>query len=958
MDSTKLTPKEIRNIRKQQLAEIREKEKLDAPIYKEITSTQAILPVRDIMDGIVITRDDRYVKILEFLPINFAYMNAEMQNRIISDFMGMLHTEQFDIQIKTISKKADVERIINTVREYFNKEKDFQRKKMLLAYMKLMRKTALSVGISRRFFIIIQTHPTMINGGMDFATIRADLNSAAGQIRADMEQCGNIFCGDLDQDWSLYELFYQLLNRTRSETVPFSTHATEILQKYSDAVDGGELPPINANEFFAPDWIDFEHPKHIATDDTFYTYAYIPSNGYNTEVYAGWTSMFVNAFEGVDMDIFFRKVPREEVVGKIGMSVKLERANAGESHDTDADYYSRLDTISSAEYMMRGLSDGNDFYYISTLITVSASSIEEMEWKYNELEKRAKASGLSLRRAVFKMEQCFNSTLPICLLDKDIEKKSRRNALTPGAASLYPFISYEMQDPDGIMVGCNKANSSLVTIDMFDTRIHPNANAVILGSSGYGKTFTAQLFALRLSLMDVQTFVIAPLKGVEDYMGGCTAVNGQFVSMDPSSSNAINIMDIRLPDDTDLIEMEGGITVSYLTRKVHTIKTFMNLVVKDLTQEEEQLIDACLYSLYGRFGITNDNSSIVDSITHAYKRMPLLGDLYLEMESEPVLKRVRNILKPLIVGSLSCYNQPTNVNLDSKYVVFDFNGLKGDILVMSMFIALDFVWSKIKEDRKKRKAVLIDECWKLIGTDSNQRAAEDVVEIFRTIRAYGGSAFAMTQDVSQFFEYENGKYGKAVIGNADTKIIMHLNPNEAYKLQEAVQLTDSEIQSVIKLQRGNGLVATSNSKLFVEFLASEYERKAISTDAASFYRMAKEAQTSELMSKFMGNSVSELDAELAYEIERLEEEREAREGAQPAEEEEDTPTDSTPTVMEWSLGDDASADRFDDFDRKAAAANNPVLDLQNGFLPDSDEDILDADAFAGTDFVIGDDAFN
>ena len=119
------------------------------------------------------------------------------------------------------------------------------------------------------------------------------------------------------------------------------------------------------------------------------------------------------------------------------------------------------------------------------------------------------------------------------------------------------LISYEMQDPEGIMVGTNKHNNSLVSIDMFDTTAHPNANAVIIGATGSGKTFTAQLFALRLSLMNVQTFVIAPLKGREDYMGGCNAVGGQFVSMDPSAYNNINIMDIRVPDDEDLMRMEG-----------------------------------------------------------------------------------------------------------------------------------------------------------------------------------------------------------------------------------------------------------------------------------------------------------------------------------------------------------------------------------------------------------------
>lgn len=198
-----------------------------------------------------------------------------------------------------------------------------------------------------------------------------------------------------------------------------------------------------------------------------------------------------------------------------------------------------------------------------------------------------------------------------------------------------------------------------------------------------------------------------------------------------------------------------------------------------------------------------------------------------------------DILNPLIRGSMACYNRPTNVDLKAKYIVFDFNGMKGPTLTMSMFVVLDFVWTKIKEDRAKRKAVFIDECWKLIGTDSNEMAAEDVVEIFRTIRAYGGSAFAMTQDISQFYEYKGGKYGKAVIGNADTKIIMHLIPSEAKALQAAIQLTDSEMENVSNLGRGQGLVCSGAAKLFVDFIAAPYEKQEITTDAKSFYLQEK-----------------------------------------------------------------------------------------------------------------------
>lgn len=405
-------------------------------------------------------------------------------------------------------------------------------------------------------------------------------------------------------------------------------------------------------------------------------------------------------------------------------------------------------------------------------------------------------------KKIFAAADCVARCARTRWSDVDMPGKSHRNLLTSGVASCYPFISFEMQDPGGVMVGTNHVNNSLVTIDMFDTRAHANANAVILGSSGYGKTFTAQLFALRLSEMDTQVFIISPLKGLEDYGGGCKAVNGQFVSMDPSSDNNINIMDIRAPDDEDAKLLDDyEASGSFLTKKIHTILSFLHLVVRNMTQEEEQLIDGCLYATYAKFGITRDNNSIYDKDGN-YKVMPLLEDLQEEMRKNPELHTVCNILNPLINGSMACFNHHTNVDLDSKYIVFDFNGMKGSLLTMSMFVVLDFVWTKIKEDRTQRKAVFIDECWKLIGTDSNEQAAEDVVEIFRTIRAYGGSAFAMTQDISQFYEYKGGKYGKAIIGNADTKIIMHLIPSEAKALQEAIQLTSVEMEAVSSLPRG------------------------------------------------------------------------------------------------------------------------------------------------------------
>jgi len=154
-----------------------------------------------------------------------------------------------------------------------------------------------------------------------------------------------------------------------------------------------------------------------------------------------------------------------------------------------------------------------------------------------------------------------------------------------------------------------------------------------------------------------------------------------------------------------------------------------------MTQEEEHLKDTSLYKVQARFGITNDNDTIFDWENGGYKKMRLLEDEQTEMQNVLETHSIGNILNPLIGGATACYDHHRNVDGKAKYIVFDFNGVKAPALARSMLVVIDLVWRKIKDDRAKRKAVFIEESWKVIGTDSNEMAAEDVVEIFRTNRA-------------------------------------------------------------------------------------------------------------------------------------------------------------------------------------------------------------------------------
>lgn len=331
----------------------------------------------------------------------------------------------------------------------------------------------------------------------------------------------------------------------------YDVHAREVFLKYEKAVveQGlGSMPIITAPETIAPNWMDFSHYNYAVIDDKFYTFAYISDTGYEKNVTAGWLNQFINSGEGVDVEIFLDRHTRDEVYSKIGFNVKQKRAKSLDSHDTDSDFHEIQNAIGAGSYLLDGLAAGEDLFYASVLFTITADDLTELERRFHEFEKNAKGSGYKVVRCDFRMQEAFMSSLPTCSLEKQLYKHSKRNVLTSGASSFYPFVSFEMQDPNGIMIGTNTANNSLVIIDVMDRNIHRNSNGAILGTSGSGKTFTSHLFALRFRMRRIQTFILAPVKGERDYGNGCYRVGGQFVSMSPGSPNHINIMDIHAPD--------------------------------------------------------------------------------------------------------------------------------------------------------------------------------------------------------------------------------------------------------------------------------------------------------------------------------------------------------------------------------------------------------------------------
>ena len=608
------------------------------------------------------------------------------------------------------------------------------------------------------------------------------------------------------------------------------------------------VPEIPVTEFLAPRGIDLTHRNYILMDGRYYTVLYIRGNGYPSRVRAGWMSALINAGEGIDIDIHLRREIRSKAIDKVAQRIRLNRTKLKGMQDTSTDYEELHNSIQAGYFIKNGIANYNeDLFFLSVFVTVSAQTYEELLWRKRQMTDMLKSMDMQVSECSFQQEAAFRSVLPLLQMDPGLEKKSRRNALTSGAASAYPFCSYEMSDDNGVLLGVNRGNNSLCIVDFFNTKVHKNANLVLLGTSGAGKTFTMQLLALRMRMRGIQSFIVAPIKGHE-FRRACNHIGGEFIKIAPGSPHCINIMEIRQvtsPEMELIDEIAYGEMDSLLARKIQQLMTFFGLLIPDMTNEEEQMLDEALIKTYQDCGITHDNDSVYEDARTdppRMKKMPILGDLHKHLLENPMTQRLAAIVSRFVTGSAQSFNRQTNVDLSNKYIVLDLSELKGKLLPVGMFIALDYVWDQIKADRTQRKAIFIDEIWQLIGASSTRLAAEFCLEIFKVIRGFGGAAIAATQDLSDFFGLEDGKYGRAIINNSKNKIILNLEPDEARTVQETLKLTRSEVRAVTQFERGEALICSNSNKVPVVIKASQTELEMITTDRAELEAILQERQ--------------------------------------------------------------------------------------------------------------------
>ena len=798
------------------------------------------------------TTDGRYVKILEIEPINFMLRSSEEQYNILSSFASWLKISPMKLQFKSITRKADSDKHIAMIRKELSIEDNAQCKAMGEDYIRLIKDVGSREALTRRFFLIYQYEAIGRSESDDYSKIYSMLVSAEQNARAYFMQCGNNIIQPQNPDQAVAEILYMFFNRRSCVDEPFTDRVNRVIIDTMAAkgkiIGIAPIPHISVRHFIAPRGLDLSHYNYIVMDGRYYCFLYIKGNGYPSTVRGGWMSSLINAGEGIDIDVHLSRENRSKTIDKVAQRIRLNRTKLKGMQDTSTDYEELTNSIQAGYYIKNGIANHNeDLFYMSVFVTISAKTYDELLWRKQQMTDMLKSMDMYLSDCRFQQEDALRSVMPFLQISPKLQKKTQRNVLTSGAASTYMFTSFEMSDDSGVLLGVNRHNNSLCIVDLFNTKINKNANLTMCGTSGTGKTFTLQLLALRMRMRGIQCYIIAPIKGHE-FKRACSKIGGEFIKIAPGSPHCINVMEIRhtispemeLIDEVDYNDMD-----SMLARKIQQLMIFFSLLIPDMTNEEEQMLDEALIKTYNEFGITHDNNSLYADATcfpPKLKKMPILGDLHKHLLENPMTTRIAAIVSRFVTGSAQSFNRQTNVDLTNKYIVLDLSELKGKLLPVGMMIALDYVWDNIKADRVKKKAIMIDEIWQLIGASSNKLAAEFCLEIFKVIRGYGGAAIAATQDLSDFFSLDDGKYGRAIINNSKNKIILNLEQDEAQYVKDVLKLTRTEVRSITQFERGEALIHSNNNKVPVVIKASVEEKEMITTDRAELEAILRKRQ--------------------------------------------------------------------------------------------------------------------
>lgn len=550
-------------------------------------------------------------------------------------------------------------------------------------------------------------------------------------------------------------------------------------------------------DIIAPSFIEIDF-NHLKIDDKYYRTLFVV--GYPRFATPNWLSPIISYDHPLYISMFIYptepKVVLDELKRKIAeMEVTIDsEVKAGKVVDPSVQI-ALDDALSHQIELAQG---AERFFQFGFYITIPADNLEELNRATKEIDSTLSSLLIVTKQASLEMEEGFKSTLPM-FSDRLLVW---RNMDTTSLATTFPFSTASLTANEGILYGLNQHDGSLIVFDRFTLE---NANSVILGKSGGGKSFLVKLEALRTLTMGTDVIIIDP---ENEYKKLAEVVSGEFISFSLSSKFRINPFDLCIdspePDE--------------LANKILNLHSLLRVIMGELTPSEDAILDRALVTTYKQKGITQDIK------THS-NPPPLLEDLYKTLSSleSPEALELAGRLEKFVKGSAAgIFNQKSNFDIKNSFTVFGIRDLEENLRPIAMYIILEQVWDRVKK-HKKNRLLIVDEAWYLI---KHKDSANYLYSFAKRARKYGLGLTTITQDVEDFLDSQEGR---AILTNSSLQILLKQSTASADKVAQTFNLTSGEKHILLTGNVGEGLFFAGQSHVAIKVIASDEELKTISS---------------------------------------------------------------------------------------------------------------------------------
>jgi len=534
---------------------------------------------------------------------------------------------------------------------------------------------------------------------------------------------------------------------------------------------------------------------------------------YPRYINVGWFSPIINLPATMDVGMYFYPVSSAVILNQLKKKVGNLQAQLTEDSEKGAPRDPLRETaLRDIEQLRDDLTQGTEhFFQYALYVTLYAQDKKELDRLTEQVELTFGGKLVMSRRSLWRMEQGFNSTLPLANDELGISV----NLNSSPAASSFPFVSSDLTSDSGILYGINRHNNSLILFDRFSLQ---NANAVVFATSGAGKSYTVKLEVLRSLMMGSDVIIIDPER---EYEHLAEAVGGTYINISLNSESKVNPFD--LPRAIGDQEGAGDI----LRSAVITLKGLVRIMLGELTNEEDSIIDRALLETYAKADITP--SSDLSSI-----EPPIMQDFQQILEGMQGGASLSERLKKYTEGTFSgLINNPTNVDVSNQLVVFSVRDLEDELRPIAVYTIVNYIWNIVRSSLKKR-ILVIDEAWWLM---QHADSAKFIFALVKRARKYYLGVTTITQDVNDFL---GNQYGQAIVTNSSLQILLKQSPAAIDNIVKTFLLTEGEKYLLLEGTVGEGIFFAGNKHAAIKVVASYAEDQIITSDPRQLLEIEQE----------------------------------------------------------------------------------------------------------------------